>query len=217
MNTYIPNDEDRYYRPSREVHDQLREWKRENEKYAPPVDDGLVLAPDEVVYRPMSPQTQTRPMTPGSDKPYIPPEEPPRDRDRELSALPTDRASINIALPKRPLTPMNIHSPTPLAEPAETQPVHRRSSGITNGNAKRESGQNKTPGQAPVVHGRQRRKPVHRTREEEEAAYGRTFVGCGRKTDYDYLTKLGEGTFGYVLTVLAPIFLGEGAGRAVCV
>lgn len=30
-------------------------------------------------------------------------------------------------------------------------------------------------------------------------AYGREFVGCGVQSDYDLTTKLGEGTFGFVL------------------
>jgi serine/threonine-protein kinase BUR1 len=45
---------------------------------------------------------------------------------------------------------------------------------------------------------RQRCEPVHRSREEEQKAYGRIFIGCGRQDDYDATTKLGEGTFGYV-------------------
>ena len=48
---------------------------------------------------------------------------------------------------------------------------------------------------------RQRCEPVHRSREEEQKAYGHIFVGCGRQDDYDATTKLGEGTFGYVYLV----------------
>ena len=47
-----------------------------------------------------------------------------------------------------------------------------------------------------IKHSRSRRKPVHRTREEEIAAYGRIFEGCGKQSDYDITTKLGEGTSG---------------------
>jgi hypothetical protein len=43
------------------------------------------------------------------------------------------------------------------------------------------------------------RPPLRRSREEEYKAYGRTFVGSGQHDDYDAMTKLGEGTFGYVL------------------
>ena len=48
------------------------------------------------------------------------------------------------------------------------------------------------------------RPPLRRTREEECKAYGRTFVGSGQQDDYDAMTKLGEGTFGYVL--FSPIY-----------
>ena len=47
-----------------------------------------------------------------------------------------------------------------------------------------------------------KRAPVKRTREQEKEAYGRVFVGCGRKEDYDVMTKLGEGTFGYVIHLI---------------
>lgn len=40
------------------------------------------------------------------------------------------------------------------------------------------------------------RTPVRRTREDEKVAYGRVFIGCGQRDDYDIMTKLGEGTFG---------------------
>ena len=50
---------------------------------------------------------------------------------------------------------------------------------------------------APIIP-RPKRKPVHRSREEEKAAYGRIFEGCGLQSDYDVLMKLGEGTFGCV-------------------
>jgi serine/threonine-protein kinase BUR1 len=41
-----------------------------------------------------------------------------------------------------------------------------------------------------------RREPFHRSREQEKAAYGRLFLGCGKKDDYELAIKLGEGTFG---------------------
>lgn len=43
-----------------------------------------------------------------------------------------------------------------------------------------------------------KRIPVRRTKEQEKEVYNRTFIGCGAKSDYDVLTKLGEGTFGCV-------------------
>ena len=54
-------------------------------------------------------------------------------------------------------------------------------------------------GSKPHFPSRPKRKAVQRTREEEMVAYGRIFEGCGLQSDYDVLTKLGEGTFGCVL------------------
>lgn len=51
------------------------------------------------------------------------------------------------------------------------------------------------PSTTPLVI-KKMRTPVRRTREDEKAAYGRVFVGCGQRDDYDIMTKLGEGTFG---------------------
>jgi hypothetical protein len=48
------------------------------------------------------------------------------------------------------------------------------------------------------------RPPLRRTREEEYKAFGRNFVGSGQQDDYDAMTKLGEGTFGYVLLLSTP-------------
>lgn len=180
---YHTSEDDRYYRPSRESQEQFREWRRDNERYAPARHDGLELPPDEITYRLMSPRAG-RPMTPGSDKPYIPPEEPlgspPRDIEEPLLTKHT-------ALPKKPSTPV---------PPALTEPAH--GSSFAEKDASNKSNGQIECEQKKVLIQRQRRKPVHRTREEEEAAYGRTFAGCGKKSDYDILTKLGEGTFGYV-------------------
>lgn len=39
---------------------------------------------------------------------------------------------------------------------------------------------------------------LRRAVRDESQAYGRQFRGCGRQSDYDLTTKLGEGTFGSV-------------------
>lgn len=44
----------------------------------------------------------------------------------------------------------------------------------------------------------EKREVLRRTREQEKEAYGRIFLGCGQREDYELATKLGEGTFGYV-------------------
>ena len=42
-----------------------------------------------------------------------------------------------------------------------------------------------------------------RTQKQEVQAYGRKFIGCGLQSDYDVTTKLGEGTFGFVVLFLS--------------
>jgi serine/threonine-protein kinase BUR1 len=51
-----------------------------------------------------------------------------------------------------------------------------------------------------------RKEPVRRTREEEKDAYGRVFMGCGQQSDYELMTKVGEGTFGYAFLFLNGCF-----------
>ncbi|TFK86661.1 Pkinase-domain-containing protein [Polyporus arcularius HHB13444] len=105
--------------------------------------------------------------------------------------LPPPAPPLSSSLPPRPPTPVNAHSPQLIAtylprlesEVREAAPPEHHP---TAGPSK------------PTAARRPKRKPVHRTREEEEEAYGRTFVGCGQQSDYTVLTKLGEGTFGEV-------------------
>ena len=56
-----------------------------------------------------------------------------------------------------------------------------------------------TSAEKSTKNGKRMRTPVKWTREQEKSAYGRVFIGCGKKDDYDVMTKLGEGTFGCVL------------------
>ena len=95
------------------------------------------------------------------------------------------------SLPPRPSTPANIHSPRSLASRFSRQESEARASASE---VPRQEA-NKSNGEVKPVR-RPKRKPVHRTREEEQAAYGRVFVGCGQQGDYAVMTKLGEGTFG---------------------
>ena len=44
-----------------------------------------------------------------------------------------------------------------------------------------------------------------RTQKQEVQAYGRKFVGCGLQSDYDVTTKVGEGTFGFVVSFFRNI------------
>lgn len=52
---------------------------------------------------------------------------------------------------------------------------------------------------------RHRNPPTRRTQKQEVQAYGHKFVGCGLQSDYDVTTKLGEGTFGYVVLIFRTI------------
>ncbi|KAH9887224.1 kinase-like domain-containing protein [Cubamyces lactineus] len=97
------------------------------------------------------------------------------------------------SLPPRPPTPVNVHSPRSLASRIPRQESEARASASEV--PRQET--HKSNGEVKPVR-RPKRKPVHRTREEEQAAYGRVFVGCGQQGDYAVMTKLGEGTFGEV-------------------
>ncbi|KAI0824813.1 kinase-like domain-containing protein [Trametes gibbosa] len=97
------------------------------------------------------------------------------------------------SLPPRPATPSNIRSPRALSFALPRQESEIRAAAS---NASRQD-----PGKDAAVKPtlrRPRRKPVHRSREQELEAYGRIFAGCGQQSDYAVLTKLGEGTFGEV-------------------
>ena len=50
---------------------------------------------------------------------------------------------------------------------------------------------------------RNRNPPARRTQKQEVQAYGHKFIGCGLQSDYDVTTKLGEGTFGFVVFFLS--------------
>ena len=47
-----------------------------------------------------------------------------------------------------------------------------------------------TSAEKSTKNGKRMRTPVKRTREQEKSAYGRVFIGCGKKDDYDVMTKL---------------------------
>ncbi|KAI8986665.1 kinase-like domain-containing protein [Trametes punicea] len=135
--------------------------------------------------RPISPRVTPRPHSAaGRTRTPPPPSRPP-------PPPPADSAF----LPPRPPTPKNARSPRRLASALPRQESEIRG---TTSEATRQD-QNKSNGDVrPGLVRRHKRKPVHRTREEELEAYGRIFVGCGQQSDYAVLTKLGEGTFGEV-------------------
>lgn len=131
------------------------------------------------------------PFPPQPDAPPPPP--PPGDIVR--SVLPDTHQAVRISLPKKPPTPVNFSPPThPVPLRHEERPRLPQP----------EPQQPNQNGQAKVFVQRSRRKPVQRSREEERKVYGRIFEGCGKQEDYDVITKLGEGTFGYVLSFATP-------------
>lgn len=73
--------------------------------------------------------------------------------------------------------------------------------------------ENTKPVEVVKAHTKTRRKPVQRTREEERAAYGRVFHGCGHQSDYEVINKLGEGTFGCVDGLVTIIFMPSSSSR----
>ena len=186
----------RYDRPPREG------YRRREEGYN-------VVSPNE--YRPVSPgPTDTsRPRSPHT---------PPRSSDARRSSpvraepfqkgdtLPSSHATIKFVLHgKKPPTPLRAQSPPSLLVAAKTDVVPKPRSS----ESKVEEGQveEKKPSLPPPPPHRTKRKPVARSREEEAAVYGRIFVGCGRQDDYNVLTKLGEGTFGCVLSLAVSALL----------
>ncbi|KAI0747044.1 kinase-like domain-containing protein [Daedaleopsis nitida] len=103
------------------------------------------------------------------------------------------------ALPRKPPTPLNLRSPKPVPPALPRNEYEVRAAA-----APLQDQQPKLPETKPIVVRKPKRKPVHRTRSEEAAAFGRNFVGCGQKGDYAVLTKLGEGTFGEVHKAIGP-------------
>ena len=126
-----------------------------------------------------------------------------RDRDWDRHAY--DR-SYRPPLPHPsmpPNAPRGDHSPSPLPlPPAREEDVQRaREKRAVVGDAEEKGGQGSESGTLAIPIGKKKREPVERSRKEEMEAYGRTFEGCGKQSDYNVTTKLGEGTFGYVIFV----------------
>ncbi|PIL27727.1 transporter [Ganoderma sinense ZZ0214-1] len=111
------------------------------------------------------------------------------------NGLPPPASSDMAGLPPKPPTPLDRHSPQPVPPS-----FARIESGLrtTASAVPPEQSKKSYDGQPIAAVRRPRRKPVHRTREQEQQAYGRVFVGCGQQGDYTVMTKLGEGTFGEV-------------------
>ncbi|CAL1708739.1 unnamed protein product [Somion occarium] len=188
-------------------------WSRERERerrYDEDDDRGYRRSVDRDAYQPISPRharSPQRPLSPqsigslpkakrstGPRTPPLPPQPdappPPTPPGGDVrSILPDRHQAVRIPLPKKPPTPVHFSPPNrPL--PGEERPSAPK--------PKPEPHRTKESLHTRVLVQRPRRKPVQRTREEEQKLYGRIFEGCGCQEDYDVITKLGEGTFGEV-------------------
>lgn len=168
-------------------------------------------------HRPMSPRRPISPLSPmrrSSGRKTPPPPStappPPPTETYQVEVLPTAHTAIKFALPpKKPLTPLNVYSPPSLPVPNKTNVVPKGETMY----AMQQDDSQPEPGEVKVAPPKPKRKPVVRSREEEAKVYGRMFAGCGRQEDYDVLTKLGEGTFGYVRNFQSALWCSRGSAQ----
>ncbi|KIJ99078.1 hypothetical protein K443DRAFT_680230 [Laccaria amethystina LaAM-08-1] len=205
-------DSDRYYRPQPQRRDH-RDWTRRDDGYEadrhhydrhydrprgvdsyrpqslqseplvsppPPPPAQLPSRPPSPAPLPPRPPSAAGPRPPSSSPPPAPP---PDARLSKDSRLPSTHPPVSIAI-SRPPAPRNIHSPLSLGLPPKPK------------ESVKDEGR-KAP-EPPQVRAVRKREPVTRSRKEEAEAYGRTFTGCGIQSDYEVMSKLGEGTFGEV-------------------
>ena len=211
--------DDRYYRPDRgprrdRSHDRVRDPYDQERAWPDRAQDGdggqtprqssyRPVSPDHAFgrvpggdyYRPTSPRPPSiQPPSPSGAPPPPPPSSPPPvppSYALKNDTLPPDHSAISIANPlKRPQAPRDAHSPSPYPLPPAREEDVRRAQ------EKKDAVGGEVPSKSVVAPQRRRREPVQRSRKEEMAVYGRSFEGCGRQSDYDATTKLGEGTFG---------------------
>jgi serine/threonine-protein kinase BUR1 len=150
---------------------------------------------------PASPQLSPRPSPPRSSHIGAGTSPPPSEGlsygtngNKRSRFLPNSHTAVKISLPKRIVSPRERSPPVSLLA----------------GKDGRTLGTDTTQHHAEIlqpakVSSKLKRKPLQRSREEETAAYGRVFQGCGQQSDYEVINKLGEGTFGYVNTYLSAI------------
>lgn len=160
-------------------------------------------------YRPVSPRQPSLVRCPRSPSP-CPTRTPPQPRSpppptppRSASGRQTCHSTTSVPLPKKPAH-MVPHSPPSMPFPPSRSPSGDGArTDVANVSLLEkvisETGEKSKKLQPPHQPPRPTRPPLRRTREEEYKAYGRTFVGSGQQDDYDAMTKLGEGTFGYVV------------------
>ena len=101
---------------------------------------------------------------------------------------------LPIPLPPKPPPPVKV--PFPFKKKIENPPVGERVDVQISVSDKVEE---KSPRKVREEPRRSRNLRVRRTQKQEVQAYGHKFIGCGLQSDYDVTTKLGEGTFGFVV------------------
>ncbi|KAH8110277.1 kinase-like domain-containing protein [Phellopilus nigrolimitatus] len=192
-------DWDRHYRPLTSHHDRDRERGRPRYSRSP-----AYRSPPRPAYNTLRSPDRAPPPPPALSPPPPPVDPEPPQAGLAPEALRVHQ-TVSFAL-KRPGAPLTARSPPSMsmgelkATPAAPAPITYSQQPAT------------AEMPTPAVVSRKKRLPVKRTREEEKAAYQRVFSGCGRRDDYDIMTKLGEGTFGEVHKALhkqtrAPVAL----------
>lgn len=129
------------------------------------------------------------------------PPTPPPELGPVDSKLPFIHAQIKITM-KRPHAPGHHYSPLSLdLAPISTAQALANGTVRKNEKSQREEPQaNKPPQETPPrLKLLRRREVLRRPQKQEIQAYGHKFIGCGLQSDYDVTTKLGEGTFGFVV------------------
>ncbi|EJD54713.1 Pkinase-domain-containing protein [Auricularia subglabra TFB-10046 SS5] len=123
-------------------------------------------------------------------QPPPPPKSPPPRLPQQLPPPPSDDAA-RMPPPPRPMppgAPSAHHTPASVPRPHVAHPAPTPSKDPRARSPSRHHPASKQP----------KRVPRRRTADEEQAAYGRKFKGCGKLEDYELLIKVGEGTFGEV-------------------
>ncbi|KIK70229.1 hypothetical protein GYMLUDRAFT_34719 [Collybiopsis luxurians FD-317 M1] len=167
--------------------------------------------PSESTFLPPSPrssQTTTQIYTDGAPPPpkSPPPPAPPPDPRVRPEGLP-DRPALYIPLPAKPQHILGAgpsalqppRAPPDYHSPASVHFEHNRDQSRASSREHDSYRKHPIPQPPPRIQLlKTRQHVVRKSREEEKAAYGRVFEGCGLKSDYEMTTKLGEGTFGEV-------------------
>jgi len=151
------------------------------------------------------PPSSTPPPAPPPDlRPLLPP----------ASQLPSFQSHVEIHH-QRPNAPKNVHSPVALDMQSSMSTakamVHGIESRVDNGQLQHpppllEPSKEHIPvkrefkvSDHPLIQSLRSKPWTLRTQKEEAQFYGHGFTGCGKQESYETTTKLGEGTFGFVL------------------